>query len=197
MEFKDKEGNNIEFYPDINKLESVTNIEVAAGINKFGKVVFPKCLLVDNNPRIKSDFIHFTDHSNSNNPNSVHFIDQFEDFFEFEINEKRFDNLLICNPYGLGFKSKDSALKILSKVDQLLLNGGTFTVLSHSSNPWGKYHNAQKYFKDLEEYFSDTFALGSLKPLVKGEGIIEGHTFKRTCLLEDTEPNQIYHFKKY
>lgn len=111
---------------------NITNIEIGGGLSRFSKVLYPQSYLTDITfPTGKPHF------SEVNDLNTVcHFIDFECDILKFDFGGKLFDNIIMCNPYGYGFKHNLEGVLLLNKLGGILKSQGCITIVSNKRNPY-------------------------------------------------------------
>ena len=135
--------------PLAHHLELVTeinNIEFCGGTGFFGKKEFPLCYSTD---LVLPNMEHFTTYPNDYENQRCHYLDGVCDFYNPPFHGRTFDNIIICNPYEVGFSGKYQTKRFLSNIEQLLNDSGRLTLLGNSKNPWSKYKNLNKYYWKL------------------------------------------------
>jgi ubiquinone/menaquinone biosynthesis C-methylase UbiE len=100
--------------------KQVLHLEVGAGIGNFGKLFYPKCYLTDKDISLRTGF----------------HIDWVCDAHELPWGEDRFEKIIICNPYGYGFKDPIATSSILQEMLRVLKNGSQIIVICHATNKY-------------------------------------------------------------
>lgn len=187
----------IEGYDDFPNDPNVSNLEIGAGKGFFGKKFYPNCYLIDDNKEIGLNYSHFLSLPDySNNLNKCHFLDYFCDFNQTGFKGKKFNNIVICNPYGYGFKSVNYAIEFLSNVDQILINKGKLTVLSNSRNVWGAYRRVSKYLEQTISEISSNFVLSEKNSIDEEHKYRVDMDYFSSGLEIPTYPNEFYSLTK-
>jgi hypothetical protein len=172
----------------------VENIEIGASKNCFGKKYYPFCYLTDLSTI--EGLPHFTEIVDYNFDN-CHFLDYIGNFFELEI-DRVFNNVIFCNPYGLGFRGQENSKLFLNKAGELLSTGGTMIVIGNSSNAWSNYDNANKWLSRLTEdgELDFTMQISNLETLDETHEYRVNHTFNRLTIGQPALPNQMFTISK-
>ena len=98
MPIFDKNGFEIEHHNNFPLDLEVINIEFGAGRNNFGKREYPKCYLTDLSlPNLQLHFKNYIEYENED----CHFLDNVCNFLEYSF-QRKFDNLIFCNPFSYG-----------------------------------------------------------------------------------------------
>lgn len=193
MAVEDLNGELIKHHPDFPNDSSVENVEIGAGKTAFGKKFFPNCYLTERMESPVSNLTHFTklDDYNEEDAN-CHFIDHFSDLDGIVSNPKTFSHVICCNPYGYGFRSENSTVKILNAVGKILDIEGKLIILGNSSNPWADYKKARKNFSKVSSGLNFNFELSEIEELSEEHIYRIGHKFFMTNLNKITNPTFRY-----
>ena len=164
MPILDKFGNEIEHHIDFPKNLNIANIEFGAGKTNFGKREYPKCYLTDKD--YPSELVlHFKNHVDYKNED-CHYLDDICDFFEYRF-ERKFENIILCNPYKYGFYQLGNAKKFFNRAGEILKVNGRIHIIKHSSNAWFSKKIIENFFKteidDLKSIYD--FELESFETL--------------------------------
>lgn len=142
---KDIKFTHADYYYDFHNTVGVDNIEFGAGKSYFGKVEFSKCFLTD-----KIDFgaVHFLNNNIIVDDTNIHYLDGIADFYNYDFEDKKFENLIFCNPYYYGCNSLSATERFLNRCYDLLQTEGKIHI-------FGGYHNSyvnkiQKWFDKLD-----------------------------------------------
>lgn len=195
MPILDRFGNEIEHYIDFPKDLNITNIEFGAGKNNFGKIEYPKCYITDKYYP-KEDVLHFTNHKDYEIQN-CHYIDDICDFYEYKF-ERKFENLILCNPFFYGYNGLEGAKKFFDRVGELLSDNGRIHIIGKWSNPWCKKESLDKFLKnEIDIYKSKyNFELESFEVLDENHEINVKYIFHQVGLEDTTKPNEKMVIKK-
>lgn len=189
MPRQDINGNDFEYYPVFPDNQTVKNIEFAAGKTFFGKKEFPNCYLTD----VKiPDVEHFMTYPQDYETRDCHFLDQQCDYNNVETLGRSFDNVLFCNPLGIGFKGRDETKSFLEKASSILAQDGTIIVLGNSTNPWSKFESLNRHYRNLValELLADEFVF-ELEQIDDAHPYRANHQFYITDFSAPTFPNQL------
>lgn len=115
---------------------SYTNIEFGAGCGNFGKKFYSKCLTTDIHNGSKCE---------------ICYIDFICDVMKPLFWENRFDIVIICNPYGYGFKDRDDAYYLLCNLAKILKNGGRIIIIGNDINPYCKRNFIEKRITEFNQ----------------------------------------------
>ncbi|MBE8719654.1 hypothetical protein [Sphingobacterium pedocola] len=183
--------------PLVHHLElvrEIKNIEFCGGTGFFGKKEFPLCYSTD---LVLPKMEHFTKFPDDYEKQSCHYLDGVCDFYNPPFNGRTFDNIVICNPYEVGFNGKYQTKNFLSKVQQLLDKNGKLTLLGSSKNPWSKFKNLNKYYYKLieEGEVTDVFNI-DLQKLEEDHYYRSNYKFYVTGLGQETIPDELIIIRK-
>ena len=195
MPILDKFGNEIEHHIDFPKDLNVTNIEFGAGKNNFGKREYPKCYLTDLEYP-KELVLHFKNHADYENKN-CHYLDDICDFYEHNF-ERKFENLILCNPFYYGYKGLGGAKIFFNRVGDILCENGRIHIIGKWDNPWCKKESLDKFLKnEIDVYKSKyDFELESFELLDANHEINIKYNFHQTGLKKRTLPTEKIVIKK-
>lgn len=189
--------NDINGIPIVHHLnfpnDDVRNIEFGAGKNYFGKKEFPNCYLTDlDNPNLP----HFTHYPNYE-IEDCHYLDANCDFFKYSFNRK-FDNIILCNPFLYGFLGLGDAKRFFDRAGDLLNDDGKIHIIGSSFNKWCSKDSYDDYMSnEIDEYKSNySFVLEDHVHLTRQHDINTSFSFYQAGLKDRTYPNQILVIKK-
>lgn len=83
------------------------NLEIGAGCGNFGKIYYNKCYLTDNDLELKSIC-------------TTCYIDSFCSAYNLIWDDGRFDKIIMCNPYGYGFRDDDMTSELMTELLRVL-----------------------------------------------------------------------------
>lgn len=194
MPRKDINDDDFIHHPNFPNDPNVTNIEFAAGKSFFGKREFPNCYLTD---PITPDINHFMLHSEDYENHDCHYLDANCDYNNLNLEGKSFENVILCNPYGIGFRGRYETKSFLEIADTILSDTGTMTILGNSANPWTKYENIDKYYLHLlnSGELACSFDI-QLEDIDEHHHYRLNHTFYHSDFSVEARPNQIIRIKK-
>lgn len=194
MPIQDINGNDLLHHQNIQQDPTISNIEFCAGKSYFGKREFPSCYTTDINiPNIN----HFMDFPHDYEVQNCHFLDASCDYNNHSLGSRTFEHVIVCNPYGIGFRGIYETKKFLEIAYDLLIPEGTLIIIGSSTNLWSKYRNFQKYYRQL----LDSGEL-SINFTCDFEEIDENHDYRsqyqfyHSDLKVQSIPNQIIRLKK-
>lgn len=144
-------------YPDYRETfpsnEEVHHIEFGAGLGYFGKKEFPNCFLTD-----LSDysFTHFNDLLDPTEIDKCHFLDKVSDYYSLDVQGRKFNKLIFCNPFGYGFRGKNETAKFLKRAEELLNVNGEIFVVGQVGNRWVKKIETEKWINLYNQNINQT-----------------------------------------
>ncbi len=100
-----------------------TNIEFGAGCGNFGQIFYPNCFTTDIHDGSKCE---------------ICYIDFICDVMKPLSWENRFDIIVMCNPYGYGFKDNEDAHYLLGNLAKILKSGGKIIIIGNDTNQYCK-----------------------------------------------------------
>lgn len=167
--------------------DEVQNIEFGAGRNNFGKREFPNCYLTD---LIYPKLQHFTTDENYEQGN-YHFIDGLCNFYEYNFN-KRFDRIILCNPFNYGYKELGGGKLFFDRIDDLLTEDGEVHIIGKACNPWCSKESLDEYFENQLEPFKpkSNFEIKEYEILPLEHNINLNYIFYKTELNDRTIPDE-------
>ncbi|MFD1257104.1 hypothetical protein ACFQ3S_09875 [Mucilaginibacter terrae] len=194
MPRQDINGNNFNHYLNFPNDPMVKNIEFAAGKTFFGKMEFPNCYLTDIAiPPIE----HFMNFPQDYENHDCHYIDQQCDYYKLNIGAKRFDNIIFCNPFEVGFRGRFETKDFLETAHTMLSEDGTVIVLGSSTNQWSQYRNLNRHYNYLIESnnlaYKFTFEFQTID---ETHPYRHNHQFYITDLSTFTIPNELIKIKR-
>lgn len=155
--------------------EDVVNIEFGAGKGYFGKSEFNPCYQTD---KFKFELDHVCDVEHDD-LERLHALDCSVDFFE--VNSRKFERLIFCNPYGFGFSKRYQAFDFLQQAEKLLNTNGEILVLGQQKNGDAIDRKAKKYLAKYNEEKNKTiWTFDREIPQEEITRINEKHSFRRT-----------------
>ncbi len=194
MPILDKFGNEIEHHTDFPNDLKITNIEFGAGKNNFGKIEYPKCYVTDlTYPESILHFKNYVDYKNED----CHYLDDICDFYEHKF-ERKFKNVILCNPYGYGFDKLGSAKKFFNRAGDILIHNGKIQIIGRDNNKFCKKESLDNFLKNEIEIYKSKydFELESFEVLDVNHLINKQYTFYQRKLMEKTIPNEKLVIKK-
>ncbi|MDQ5930359.1 MAG: hypothetical protein QG594_2147 [Bacteroidota bacterium] len=194
MPILDKFGNEILHHIEFPNDTNVHNIEFGAGKNNFGKREYPNCFLTDLEfPDFVLHFKQDIDYSNSD----CHYLDGICDFYDYNFNRK-FENIILCNPFGYGYKGLGDAKFFFNRAGDILTQNGKIHIVGKSNNDWCKKDSFDKFIKNEIEVFKSKydFELETYELLDSNHEINIKYKFYQTGLKRLTEPNERLIIKK-
>jgi len=117
----------------------IKNVELGAGCNEFGKKYYPQCYLTT----IDADSIKQC------KPKPK--IDIYCDAYNTPFQDCRFEHVIICNPFGYGFKTKHDSSKLINEIVRILLNKGKIIIISNIRNSFFKANKIEQYFEEYKK----------------------------------------------
>lgn len=195
MSILDKNGNPIAYHEIFPGDVEVNNIEFGAGRNDFGKREYPNCYVTDLSypNELKSYFKEYQE-----DIKDYHYLDNICDFYNTNFG-RQFENIILCNPYGYGFKGLASAKKFFDRAGEILVKNGQINIIGKSNNPWCKKESFDKFIKnDTIEIFKSKydFEIDSFEILDGDHQINTNYKFYTTGLKLETIPNERLTIKK-
>lgn len=194
MPILDKFGNPISYHIDFPNDLEVSNIEFGAGRNNFGKREYPNCYVTDlSYPELLSYFTHFNEDSTE-----YHFLDNICDFYDSKF-DRKFENIILCNPYKYGFKGLAGAKKFFDRAGEILVTNGKIHIIGKSNNPWCKKESFDNFIKndEIPAFKSKyNFELENFETLDELHEININYRFFSSGLLKETMPNERLIIKK-
>jgi hypothetical protein len=104
------------------------HVEVGCGKGEFGTRFYSPCLMTD---------IEWS-------PN----ISVVSDANRLALRSDVFTAVIVCNPYGYGFK-RDAGTRLMEELLRVLRPGGTIVVIGKSTNPWCQVERIQGIAQSL------------------------------------------------
>lgn len=172
----------------------IRNIEFCGGTGFFGKKEFPLCYSTDIEiPKLK----HFSLYPDDYETQDCHFLDERCDFFNPPFHGRTFDNIIICNPYNLGFSGRFETKRFLVNINELLNDDGKLFLIGNSKNPWSRFRNLSKNYKYLvdDAEVEDVFEF-ILEELNSDHYYRINYTFYVTGFGQQTIPDQLITIRK-
>ena len=118
-------------FPDDSKVQ---NIELGAGCGDFGKQFYSLCYL--------------TDIPKSTDKCPCNYIDHYCKATDLPWDADRFEMVIMCNPFGYGFMTKDSTEALLNSVFRVLKANGKVLIISSNANQWCNTERIEERFTD-------------------------------------------------
>lgn len=195
MPILDKYGNPITYHNNFPNDLAVTNIEFGAGRNDFGKREYPNCYVTDLSypAKLKSYFQEYHE-----DITDYHYLDNICDFYNSKF-ERQFENIILCNPYGYGFKGLAGAKKFFDRAGEILVKNGQIHIIGNSTNPWCKKESFDNFIKnDTIAVFKSKydFEIDIFEVLDTDHQINTNYKFYTTGLELETMPNERLTIKK-
>lgn len=183
----------ISHHDDFPSNLDIVNIEFGAGRSVYGKKEYPKCYVTDLN---YPELLHFSQTEDYSDENS-HFLDDLCHFYDYNF-ERTFENIILCNPFGYGFKGLGDAKKFFDRAGQLLNLNGEIHIIGSSTNDWCNRTAFEDYFyNEIEVYKSNyNFVLQEYTQLTRQDNINTTYRFYQTELKKITVPNEKLVIKK-
>lgn len=103
--------------------KSVRNLEIGAGCGNFGKLYYPECYLTDSDKSLKKSC-------------KICYIDWFCEAHKLVWGEKRFDKIIMCNPYGYGFRDAEDTEALMNELLRVLIGNGQIIIIGATANPY-------------------------------------------------------------
>src|SRR5262249_23043229 len=97
------------------------NIELGAGCGNFGIIFYPNCYLTDRDTTLMDSCERC-------------FIDYFCDAHNLPWASDRFDKIIMCNPYGYGFKDEDKSYGLLDELIRVSKDGCEIIIICNHTN---------------------------------------------------------------
>lgn len=117
------------------------NIELGAGCGDFGKLYFPECYLTDKDTELIEDCLKVLGFPCR--------IDCFCDANNLPFPENSFDRVIMCNPYGYGFRELDEVEILLNELVRILKNDSSIIIIGHEKNPFCAPKRVKSRIKDI------------------------------------------------
>ncbi|WP_173968517.1 hypothetical protein [Flavobacterium collinsii] len=194
MMILDKHGNPIIYHENFPHDMEVTNIEFGAGRNNFGKREYPNCFVTDlSYPKdIKSYFKDYHE-----DITDYHYLDNLCDFYNTNF-QRKFENIILCNPFNYGFKGLGDAKKIFDRAGDILVDNGQIHIIGKSKNPWCKKESFNNFIKNTIPVFQSKykFELESFENLDTNHQINKNYKFYTSELKIETVPDERLTIKK-
>jgi len=190
MPINDVNGNQLLQIDNFPHDSSVFNIEFGAGISYFGKREFPYCFSTDKNIPERE---HFQVHPHDYETKECHFLDSVCDYFETDFESKKFNNIIFCNPYEIGFLGPFHAQEFINRALDLLNQNGTLHILGSHSSSWSKSRKIRKYLKD---YIASGSITLKTEPLDKTHTYVKDYKYSQCDMVTVTTPNELTTIKK-
>ena len=102
----------VEFKDD----KTYKNVEIGAGCGNFGKQYYSKCYLTDKDTSLKTICAKCL-------------IDLFCDAHSLRWKENRFEKIILCNPYGYGFKDEEEANTLFAELHRVAVNNAEIIII--------------------------------------------------------------------
>lgn len=153
--------------------KTIKHLEIGAGCGNFGKIFFPQCYLTDKDDNLKENC-------------DVCYIDYFCDACELPWSDNRFSKIIICNPYGYGFRDDESTEKLMNEVIRVLSNDSELLLLCNNINT---YCNPKRVKTRLTTYTQDrlNIKLSISEQTINSKQLYPNYIF-RTLLGVETSP---------
>ena len=117
------------------------NIELGAGCGNFGKIFYPTCCLTDKDKKLIEQ-----------NCGQMHNIDYFVDAEKISTwASYKFEKVIICNPYGYGFKDKAEGSILIGEMVNVLFNEGQIIIISSSRNSYCLIHKIKNSITEFNQ----------------------------------------------
>ncbi|MCV9931802.1 methyltransferase [Flavobacterium sp. LS1R47] len=196
MAITDSSGQNFSTH-DFNQTDDILNIEFGAGSGFFGKKNYPKCYTTDLSFPEKN---HFSLESSYDKDTNCHYIDFECDFLSYNFGTKKFETIIICNPYGYGIRRPTEGKNFFDRIGNLLSESGALYVITQENNGYFNSKVVKKQFnKNLDNEFKSSYAYDWHS--YDNEGINTHYAFVRdfdffTCTQRKINPNVLFKFTK-
>jgi len=193
MPILDSKGNEIVWLQNFPNDDGVDNLEIGAGKSCFGKKYFPLCYLVD---QTSNELPHFSDLANYDEVD-CHYLDHVEDFGSLNLGEKKFSNIIFCNPYGIGFMGSGFAKEFLNTTSSMLRQNGLIYIIGHAKNPWSNYRDATRRIIKLQESneLNANLEFSDLTKLTPEHHYLANNYFTLSDINKQTIPNELFTIK--
>lgn len=112
-------------HPDFLGNPQILHIELGAGCGDFGQKFYPECFL--------------TDLKNSNDLRSAcgrHYCTISCDAHAIPSGDNRFAKIIICNPYGYGFRDKKDSSRLLTELSRVSKDEAEIIIITTGSNTY-------------------------------------------------------------
>ncbi len=119
-----------------NDDKNILNIELGAGCGCFGKTYFSKCYTTDIDKKYKDNCQRYC-------------LDFTCSAISLPFGNNRFDKIILCNPYGFGFRDEEDAFLFLSEAIRVLNTKGEIIVIGNEKNAYAKPQNIKRV---IDEY---------------------------------------------
>lgn len=119
--------------------KAIRNLEIGAGCGNFGKLYYAECYLTDSDITLKKSC-------------KICYIDWFCDAHHLVWGEKRFDKIIICNPFGYGFRDEEDTETLMNELLRVLIGkGGQIIIIGATANPYCAPKRLKKYLSKYAE----------------------------------------------
>ncbi len=159
--------NLAEYHPLFTDNLQVVNIELGAGCGNFGQIYYPECFITDMETKSKLDEIC-----------TNHFVTISCDARNIPCESNRFKNIIMCNPYGYGFKDRRD-YTFLNELYRVSLNEANIIILTSGVNRFATPDKVKIRIKDYNLEHSTTRFMFDYQE-IDSEKDYEGYNFFTT-----------------
>lgn len=140
--------------------------------------------------------LHFKNYVDYKNKD-CHYLDDICDFYEHKF-ERKFENLILCNPFYFGYNGLEGAKKFFNRVGDILTQKGKIHIIGRHSNKFCRKESLDKFLKnEIDIYKSKyVFELESFEILDENHEINVKYIFHQVGLEDKTIPNEKIVLKK-
>ena len=156
----------------------IINIELGAGCGNFGQKYHSECFLTDRS-----------------SPNELKqkcsncFVTIFYcDAHNIPCGDNRFNTLLMCNPFGYGFKDSEDGLVLLNELARVLRDKGKVIILGTSSNTNAQPKRIERRIREFNR-LQNLVQFTILAQKIDSQQEYSGHAFFNTDGITPTTPN--------
>lgn len=151
---------------EIHDNPKILNLELGAGCGNFGQKYYPKCFISDKfNPQeLKATC-------------SAHYVTLSFEAHTIPAPDNRFAKIIMCNPYGYGFKDDDEGTILFEELYRVLKKDGKIIILGTKYNSFSKGDKVKrclKYFDKIKG--KQTFTLN--EKVINASIDYKEHTFR-------------------
>ena len=194
MAIIDINGSEIVWLKNFPNDVNVQNIEFGSSKSYFGKKYFPLCYLTDITDNDLQHFFGIPDYHLID----CHYLDYTCDFNTINLNGRTFNKVIVCNPYGIGFRGKEYAKEFVNRAASILSDDGSILVIGNSTNTWSQYRNAERYIRNLTDdgELEYRVVISELTTLDDQHIYRNSNTFTCSDIKSITRPNEMFTISK-
>lgn len=165
----------IPHYQNFQDDYNVLHLELGGGCGNFGKLYHSPCYITEKDEEGIAQC-------------SQNYIDFWCDAENMMIPEDRFEEIIMCNPYGFGFKNNEPAQTLLKNIATILKNNGKCIIIANSTNGYARYEKISKEVTTFNQSNQVTFIVESED--IDASQLYQSYEFYTTAKANPTIPNK-------